>query len=319
MKKVIFMVAIATLSCLMAFAQNSGKGFNYQAVARDIYGQVLQNQLVELRFSLIPGQYAPPAWEETQEATTDVFGAFSLTVGKGVSTGGGTLNTYDELDFAAADYWLKVELKDGDEFFEISFRELMTVPYAEVARNAIPNPPGTILAFAGPLENIPDGYLPCDGSLVDNEAYPLLYAAIGNSWGGDVTHFNLPDCRGMFLRGVDHGADNDPDAADRTSSNTGGNTGDNVGSVQDDEFGEHNHDGSTSTDGLHNHDNGEFKQLLRYTGTYTADSYDNNPGEVDIIHYGEILPAGDHSHTISPSGGNETRPINVYVNYIIKY
>ena len=41
-----------------------------------------------------------------------------------------------------------------------------------------------------------------------------------------------PDLRGRFVRGVDSGAGQDPDAAKRTASALGGNTGDRVGSFQ---------------------------------------------------------------------------------------
>jgi microcystin-dependent protein len=80
---------------------------------------------------------------------------------------------------------------------------------------------------------VPPGTLECDGSAVSRTTYSLLFAAIGTNYGvGDgSTTFNLPDYRGMFIRGWDHGAGNDPDAASRTATN-GGSAGDNVGSTQ---------------------------------------------------------------------------------------
>lgn len=94
-------------------------------------------------------------------------------------------------------------------------------------------PPGTIVAFAG--ATAPPGWLICDGSEVSRTTFMPLFTAIGVAWGtGDnVSTFNVPDLRGTFLRGVDGGAGNDPDAAAR-SSTAGGNAGDLVGSRQDD-------------------------------------------------------------------------------------
>lgn len=340
MKKVTFTLAMVLMSGLLAFAQNSGKGFNYQAIARDLNGQVLQNETITLRFSLIPGQFVnDPTWQELQLAVTDDFGAFSLVVGHGQRVGG-TVTTFPELNFASADYWLKVELQDGGEFYEISFRELLSVPYAEVARNAIPNPVGTILPFAGPANVIPEGYLLCDGSLLDKNAYPALYAVIGNAWGGTTTHFSLPDCRGMFLRGVASGSGNDPDRASRTASATGGNTGDNVGSKQ---LNATKNPGFQATIPAHYHfvyrsdvtqssstrimwDAGDCSSDDGWSN-YTIDSGCGSSSDPCCSGTGAYSDTDSDlrtdtkvAQTVNISGGNtESRPINVYVNYIIKY
>lgn len=65
--------------------------------------------------------------------------------------------------------------------------------------------PGIIDAFGGPVA--PAGYLECDGAAISRTTYADLFAAIGTAWGvGDgTTTFNLPDLRGEFLRGWDHG------------------------------------------------------------------------------------------------------------------
>jgi len=318
MKKVYLLMLAALFAGQFLTAQNSGKGFNYQAIARDLNGQVLQNQTIILQFSLIPGQYASePTWKEMQLANTDEFGAFSLIVGHGQRTGG-TVSNYADLNYASAEYWLKVELKDGAEFYEISFRELLSVPYAEVARNATLFSPGMMIPFAGTLEKIPAGWLLCDGSLVDKNAYPELYAALGNSWGGNSTHFNLPDCRGNFLRGVSYASNRDEDKATRTALNSGGNTGNIVGSYQSTQFSSHSH--TEGSAGLHNHKNGNYKYLIQYdNGNNTANNQNYTVGQPDICTMGEILDAGSHTHTINAAGGSETRPENIYVNYIIKY
>lgn len=81
---------------------------------------------------------------------------------------------------------------------------------------------------------VPADELECDGSAVSRTTYAALFAAIGDTYGvGDgSTTFNLPDLRGQFLRGYDHGAGTDPDAASRTDSGDGTTTGDNVGTQQ---------------------------------------------------------------------------------------
>ena len=63
-------------------------------------------------------------------------------------------------------------------------------------------PIGTIYAFAG--SEIPNGYLPCNGSAISRETYADLFAVIGTTYGsGDgSTTFNLPNLNnGSFLEG----------------------------------------------------------------------------------------------------------------------
>jgi len=68
-------------------------------------------------------------------------------------------------------------------------------------------PTGCILPFAGPVANVPLGFLACDGRAVLRSSYGNLYATIGGYYGnGDgVTTFNLPDCRGRVLMGAGAG------------------------------------------------------------------------------------------------------------------
>lgn len=162
------------------------------------------------------------------------------------------------------------------------------------------SPVGEVTAFAGSTNTIPDGWLLCDGTPLNSTNYPALHAAIGSSWGdasddfNPSTNFRLPDMRGYFLRGVDHGAGNDPNVVSRTYA-IGSDTNNSVGSIQGDELKAHNHTYQTAFD-----KNG-------------APSGANNSGSY------RYWRQGDRNVNTSPSGGYETRPKNVYVNYIIKY
>lgn len=153
-------------------------------------------------------------------------------------------------------------------------------------------PAGTVLPFAG--GTAPEGWAICDGSTVSRSEYSELYLAIGDSWGnGDgSTTFHLPDMRGRFLRGTDNAAGNDPDAGSRTAANSGGNVGDLVGSVQGDAFKSHNH----------NFKHGPYGGDPQ---TVTSNAWNGN-GQYN------------KTRTTLTSGGNETRPKNANVNYIIK-
>ena len=317
MKKIVFSIGI--LACLgagvCAYAQgNSGYGFNHQAVVYGSDGFVLPNQNVELRFSLMPGQSAAQAsWEETHSVTTDARGTIAVTVGKGTKTGG-IAATFADVNFAAVHYWLKVEIKDGGGTYrELSYTALASVPYAEaaaVAANTACSPVGSVMAFAGDTSKIPEGWLLCDGSEVSRSAYAALYAAIGTAWGyGDnATTFNLPDMRGMFLRGVTGDVPVDSNAATRIPLKDGGNSGNNVGSYQGDAI------RNITANGGYWEKTANIP-ASRLTGAFYANG-SNLLGAQGID--SDNAQVGFDASRVVPVG-SDNRPKNVYVNYIIKY
>lgn len=165
-------------------------------------------------------------------------------------------------------------------------------------------PPGTIVAFAGET-NIPNGWLLCDGQAISSRDtnYTALFKAVGTVWGDgsegigarpNSTDFNLPDLRGRFLRGVDHLANRDPNHDERTSSLKGGRAKNQVGSIQPDDYRKHTHPFP-----VYNTDDGQAGNPVQSHG----------------------VPPNTRSYTYEPSfaGGDETRPINAYVDFIIKY
>ena len=157
-------------------------------------------------------------------------------------------------------------------------------------------PPGTVVAYMG--ATAPAGWLLCDGRQYSrNPPYDKLYAVMGNASGSaDTNHFNVPDFRGRFLRGWDNGIGRDVDRAARTAMAVGGNTGDAIGSIQTDAFRNHTH---TFSDTYTN-----FSQT-------SASGREGNTGATGTVEQADTT--GNSS-----TGGNETRPINANVNYIIK-
>ncbi len=173
-------------------------------------------------------------------------------------------------------------------------------------------PIGTILPYGGPVSGSSQGtletqgYLFCDGSEITRSDYSELFSVIGNAFGaGDnVNTFNLPNLQGLFLRGVSHESGNDPDATSRTASGSCGNTGNNVGSYQGDVYQSHDHP----------HWHWLYIVGNTFGDQYWGIDYANSSSQ------GWTQGAYDRgtSTSTSLSGGNETRPKNIYVNYIIK-
>lgn len=61
-------------------------------------------------------------------------------------------------------------------------------------------PSGVVMDFAGPPANIPLGWLRC-GQTVSAAAFPMLFAAIGYTWGGSGDNFALPP-QNVFSKGM---------------------------------------------------------------------------------------------------------------------
>jgi microcystin-dependent protein len=70
----------------------------------------------------------------------------------------------------------------------------------------------------------PGDYLECNGASLLAADYPDLFGVLGYTYGGAGANFNLPDWRGKFPRGWNHGSGVDPDAATRTGGDTVGST-----------------------------------------------------------------------------------------------
>ena len=161
-------------------------------------------------------------------------------------------------------------------------------------------PVGAVLPYAGNLGNNQLnelGWSICDGSELLISDYPELFAAIGTCNGGDGnTHFNLPDYQGYFLRGVDNTGTVDKGADARTAPRSGAATGARVGSVQ--AF-------ATATP------NTPFQALVPHVPTDDHRAYSGTNADM-------LEPGGGQTFFSNGGGDAETRPINAYVNFIIK-
>lgn len=152
--------------------------------------------------------------------------------------------------------------------------------------------PGEVRAFAGPVANTPDGWLPCNGATISRTTYSRLFTVIGTTYGaGDgTTTFNIPDLRGEFIRGFDDGRGVDAGRA--------------FGSGQNGEVEAHRHD-------------------MNIVATQNGTLADSGPGSLRGATSGlrrdtEGTPI-QLTDTIALNDGAETRPRNIAMNYIIKY
>lgn len=141
---------------------------------------------------------------------------------------------------------------------------------------------GSMIIHAGAA--IPLGYLKTNGAAISRTSYAQLFSVIGATYGAGngTTTFNLPDTRGEFLRGWDDARGVDAGRA--------------RGSWQSDSFRSHAH-------------------LM----TDVAGPILGRDGEIDASVHATINDRNYVARNTQATGGAETRPRNLAVQYLIKY
>ena len=130
MKKLFTLFAFAIT--LIATAQ-APQGFNYQATVRNTAGQLLLNQSVSFKFSILQNSdTGTVVYSENQTANTDDIGHIALVVGQGTATTG----TFSSINWANGSYFLGIELNTGSGYVAMGTTQLLSVPYALYANTA---------------------------------------------------------------------------------------------------------------------------------------------------------------------------------------
>ncbi len=114
---------------------------NYQAVARNANGEVLQNQFISIRLTVHDASGTGAVdYEETDTATTNIFGLFSVRLGGGAPVQG----TFAGIAWGNAAKYLQVEFDPtgGNDYTDMGATQMVSVPYALYAGNAATGPTG---------------------------------------------------------------------------------------------------------------------------------------------------------------------------------
>lgn len=193
-------------------------------------------------------------------------------------------------------------------------------------------PAGAIMPYA--MTTCPNGWIAANGASIARAVYPNLFAAIGTMYGSaDGASFNLPDYRGLFLRGTDGGRKVDPDR-DARAARGDGTKGDQVGTTQGHQLYSHNH-GASASDSGHSHgvNDGGHSHYIGGNPNGQGNSTDGGTTGWAGVNQGGLniwtQPSGSNisiqtgyaqiSVGIGNAGGNETRPSNITVLYCVKY
>lgn len=169
----------------------------------------------------------------------------------------------------------------------------------EVSRLGSAVPVGAVMAF--PTGIVPPGFLELDGSVQSTATYPDLAAYLGTKFNkGDegAGSFRLPDGRGEFMRGWDHGRGVDAGRA--------------IGTYQTEAFAAHNHryfDDTAAT--------------FDPAGNWQGGTINGAAASISVGAFLSSIDTGTtmqmvNAHNTVNAGGTETRPRNLAVMWCIK-
>lgn len=179
--------------------------------------------------------------------------------------------------------------------------------------------PGAIFPF--PANNLPDGWLLCNGQAVSRQVYATLFDVIGVTYGsGDNrTTFNLPDLRGRSVTGRETmgGATT---SGRLTNSRPGNVDGSVLGAVG----GEDVHVLASSESSIRSHTHTYSANTTIYSGNQVVDARSSgcntsNPGTgcgggIGMGYQFTTQASSDPSAT-----GHNNLPPLVFLNWVIKY
>jgi microcystin-dependent protein len=154
---------------------------------------------------------------------------------------------------------------------------------------------GTVSWYAGDAEALrvelaAEGWLPCFGDVFTGDQYPDLHATIGDRYGSGG-NAQTPDLRGQFIRGA---------------TNSVGQQESHAAALPKAPF-------TLTTSGVHSHKASYLPHDSYIENACAGHDVANFPS----VSIGDPNADGLHSHVIV-GGDAETRPVNIYLDHIIK-
>jgi len=127
MKKRLFLMAlIIFVSTTISYAQVPEK-LNYQAVVRNSNGELLSNQTIQLRVTIIDQlSTGTPLYVETHTLAPNDYGVVSLVIGEGTVESG----DFSGINWGNNKKFLRVEVDAGNDYVDMGTVQLLSVPYS---------------------------------------------------------------------------------------------------------------------------------------------------------------------------------------------
>ena len=276
------------------------QGFNYQAVARDASGDILASTSLTVRISILQNSTSGPlVWEGYHMITTNSYGLFSIIIGQG--TGG--LTEFSEINWSSGNFFLKVEVDDGNGMINMGTSQILSVPLAlhastalhsDTAKHATTSEHATTAeALEGAV--VPKGSIIMWSGSVDVNGNPLVGGVPDTNWYVCNGNNGTPDLRDRFIIGA---------GGAYTTGSTGGMESI---TLSESNLPEHKHyfSRTTSTDGEHVHPHDD--RVLDHLNVSRINRYVTLSGTNLVVSVSPSFrtdspntdPGGSHDHTVS--------------------
>jgi hypothetical protein len=124
-KRILFLFL---LQSVLTFAQAPQK-MAYQSVVRNAANQIVANQSIGVKISIIEGSLTgTTVYSETHTATTNANGLFTLEAGGGTPTTG----TFSAINWGNGSHYIKseIDVTGGTNYTLTGAYQLLSVPYA---------------------------------------------------------------------------------------------------------------------------------------------------------------------------------------------
>ena len=150
MKKIFTLLSLVFIA-ISVFAQ-APEGIIYQAEARDNLGNIIENESLDVKITILENDMdGAVVWEGLHSVTTNKYGMFVLVIGTGTNTYGFSFN---EISWGTNAHFLNVEVKTAGAFdwIDMGTTQFLSVPYALHAKTAesLVSNGSSLLKSAGP-------------------------------------------------------------------------------------------------------------------------------------------------------------------------
>jgi hypothetical protein len=134
MKKNLLLVLLMIMPFAALYAQ-SPESFTYQCVVRDANGDIVPDQQVSFRLSIVAGSVSGTVvYSETHDVTTNMFALANLVVGTGTVISG----DISAIDWGSGLHFFRVEvdITGSASYVDMGTVQLLSVPYALYAKTS---------------------------------------------------------------------------------------------------------------------------------------------------------------------------------------
>ena len=260
---------ITLLFLLISVSSIAQSGMVFQGIARDNNSAAITDKLMTFTISVAKSD-GTELFKETQQIRTDNFGVYAHIIG----TGNAVTSTFNNVNFDEPNLKVIIFVNNDGVDTQIYDQPFQYTAYAKHAQNGVPI--GTVVAFMGDADKIPDGWVKVEGQDITGAQYATLRATLGNA-------NNLPDTRGEFFKGVG--------SVDATNVQPIA-----VRERQIQNVGIHKHpftfNGNTATDGLHGH-------IIKHDKGGTPNGIDNTGWDTEFGTQTSIGSAAYWNNTVN--------------------